>query len=350
MWSPGSRSSGWSRCAMRSGATPGRLARDRRVGGQRRAVLAGRPLCPAGGDGRRSNGTTSGSGRAAVHAHARRLISSGAPAGTLRATPVPPRLPMPPAPDGESGARRCPRDPAHARMAAVARCRQRRRPSHRAPSTIPFAVGEKLTLQRQAGHADAGLGHAARWPRSTPCRGRREPSGSGSGSRARRSSTRWTTCWSPGSAPTTFAVPPVRAGFRRERQAEPPAIRDLSRTPGSSGSGGRDTTLATPADPLDDAAFFYFVRVTPLEVGKTVHLPPVLPEGQEPGHDRGGQAGEDGAARRAARWIAWSSIRSSTPRGCSPSAPTRASGSPTTFGGCRCRSAASFPSAPSPFG
>ena len=32
---------------------------------------------------------------------------------------------------------------------------------------------------------------------------------------------------------------------------------------------GRDTTYAAPADPLDDAAFFYFVRITPLEVGKT---------------------------------------------------------------------------------
>jgi hypothetical protein len=31
---------------------------------------------------------------------------------------------------------------------------------------------------------------------------------------------------------------------------------------------GRDTTFATVADPLDDAAFFYFVRVTPLEVGR----------------------------------------------------------------------------------
>jgi hypothetical protein len=31
---------------------------------------------------------------------------------------------------------------------------------------------------------------------------------------------------------------------------------------------GRDTTLATPDDPLDDAAFFYFVRITPLEIGK----------------------------------------------------------------------------------
>jgi hypothetical protein len=32
---------------------------------------------------------------------------------------------------------------------------------------------------------------------------------------------------------------------------------------------GRDTTVReTPAEPLDDAAFFYFVRLTPLEVGK----------------------------------------------------------------------------------
>jgi Protein of unknown function (DUF3108) len=31
---------------------------------------------------------------------------------------------------------------------------------------------------------------------------------------------------------------------------------------------GRDTTYSAPEDPLDDAAFFYFVRITPLEVGK----------------------------------------------------------------------------------
>jgi hypothetical protein len=31
---------------------------------------------------------------------------------------------------------------------------------------------------------------------------------------------------------------------------------------------GRDTTFSSPSEPLDDAAFFYFVRVTPLEVGK----------------------------------------------------------------------------------
>jgi hypothetical protein len=32
---------------------------------------------------------------------------------------------------------------------------------------------------------------------------------------------------------------------------------------------GHETTSPTPQDPLDDAAFFYFVRVAPLEVGKT---------------------------------------------------------------------------------
>jgi Protein of unknown function (DUF3108) len=31
---------------------------------------------------------------------------------------------------------------------------------------------------------------------------------------------------------------------------------------------GRDTTFATPKEPLDDAAFFYFVRLTPLQVGQ----------------------------------------------------------------------------------
>jgi hypothetical protein len=32
---------------------------------------------------------------------------------------------------------------------------------------------------------------------------------------------------------------------------------------------GREASHEAPEDPLDDAAFFYFVRVTPLEVGKT---------------------------------------------------------------------------------
>ena len=31
---------------------------------------------------------------------------------------------------------------------------------------------------------------------------------------------------------------------------------------------GHDTTFSSPEDPLDDAAFFYFIRITPLEVGQ----------------------------------------------------------------------------------
>jgi hypothetical protein len=36
---------------------------------------------------------------------------------------------------------------------------------------------------------------------------------------------------------------------------------------------GKDTAGQAPADPLDEMAFFYFVRVTPLEVGKTYEFP-----------------------------------------------------------------------------
>ncbi len=36
---------------------------------------------------------------------------------------------------------------------------------------------------------------------------------------------------------------------------------------------GKDTTEPTPPDPLDDAAFFYFVRITPLQVGKKYTYP-----------------------------------------------------------------------------
>src|SRR5207244_11286072 len=37
---------------------------------------------------------------------------------------------------------------------------------------------------------------------------------------------------------------------------------------GCSREAGRDTTLATVPDPLDDAAFLYWIRTVPLEVGK----------------------------------------------------------------------------------
>jgi hypothetical protein len=35
----------------------------------------------------------------------------------------------------------------------------------------------------------------------------------------------------------------------------------------------REGSRETPSDPLDDAAFFYFIRVTPLELGKTYEYP-----------------------------------------------------------------------------
>ncbi len=66
-----------------------------------------------------------------------------------------------------------------------------------------------------------------------------------------------------------------------------------------SDKAGKDTTHATVAEPLDDAAFFYFVRITPLEVGKKYVFDAVLQEGQEPGDHRGPEAGKDGAPRRA---------------------------------------------------
>lgn len=109
---------------------------------------------------------------------------------------------------------------------------------------------------------------------------------------------------------------------------------------------GRDTTYATPEDPLDDAAFFYFVRITPLEVGKTYTFDRYFRKEKNPVTIK---------VEKRKRWScpmvprcpAWSCTRSSTPRACSPSAPRRASGSPTTRGACRCRSGPSSTSGPS---
>ena len=61
---------------------------------------------------------------------------------------------------------------------------------------------------------------------------------------------------------------------------------------------GRDTTYATPDDPLDDAAFFYFVRITPLEVGKTYSFDRYFRKEKNPVTIKVDEAGKDGAARR----------------------------------------------------
>jgi hypothetical protein len=45
---------------------------------------------------------------------------------------------------------------------------------------------------------------------------------------------------------------------------------------------GKDKTEPTPSDPLDDAAFFYFVRITPLEVGKKYVYPRYFKKDKNP--------------------------------------------------------------------
>lgn len=45
---------------------------------------------------------------------------------------------------------------------------------------------------------------------------------------------------------------------------------------------GKNKTEPTPPDPLDDAAFFYFVRITPLEVGKKYVYPRYFKKDKNP--------------------------------------------------------------------
>src|SRR5205809_79154 len=61
-------------------------------------------------------------------------------------------------------------------------------------------------------------------------------------------------------------IRPASHPWRPWRSSRPPW-----RCPSWSASGwftGRDTAVATVADPLDDAAFLYWIRTVPLEVGK----------------------------------------------------------------------------------
>jgi hypothetical protein len=53
-----------------------------------------------------------------------------------------------------------------------------------------------------------------------------------------------------------------------ENGKEKDRVYDIFPDSGFYREAGRDTTDSSPSDPLDDAAFFYFVRITPLEVGK----------------------------------------------------------------------------------
>jgi Protein of unknown function (DUF3108). len=110
---------------------------------------------------------------------------------------------------------------------------------------------------------------------------------------------------------------------------------------------GKPGTQPAPADALDDAAFFYFVRVTDLEVGKTYKFDRYFRKEKNPVTvevtKREKMELPDG---REVDCLVLHPVIDT--KGCSPSGPTPASGSPTTSGGSRSRSAASSRSAPSP--
>ena len=133
-------------------------------------------------------------------------------------------------------------------------------------TALSFRGRRETHLQRQARHALARLRARWRWPARTRFAERR-PSDSASACRGRPSSTRWTTCSSRGWESETS----IRAGSCRiSSRTTSRSIAPMRSTPTRASSGSRARTrpsLRRP-DPLDDAAFFYFVRITPLEVGK----------------------------------------------------------------------------------
>ena len=146
-------------------------------------------------------------------------------------------------------------------------CRPRHPGARRDPARrLSLCRRREAQLQRQAGHARRWARRRWRLPRSTPCGGWKA-SGCGSGSGARTPSTRWTMCWSHGSAPRDLISRRFVQDFV-ENDKPTHRLYEIYPDSGFFRQHGRDTTLATPAEPLDDAGFFYFVRVTPLEVGK----------------------------------------------------------------------------------
>ena len=55
---------------------------------------------------------------------------------------------------------------------------------------------------------------------------------------------------------------------------------------------GSPEVWGTAAEPLDELAFLYFLRTTPLEVGRSLRLVPLLPHRLQPGA-RGGRSGRE---------------------------------------------------------
>ena len=282
-----------------------RLPGDRRLGGERGALLAGGTLRPPGGSGAVGRAARSpaapqphpAGGRGAQplastrpaprHAHCARRRSR------RRATPsVRPR--------------RCPRD-----RAAHAPGRRApggaRRPAPSSPPDYPFTVGETLTYSAKLGMLTLGSGtlevagiDSVRGVETFRLRFRLQGK---------------TVFYSLDDVLESYVatrrvrVAPVRPGLHGERQAEAPQLTRSSPTPASSGRAGKDTDLRQPRGPAGRRGLLLFRPDHAARSGQEVRVRPVLPEGEEPGHHRGGEARDGWSCPTGARCSAWCSTR-----------------------------------------
>ena len=298
-WSPASPSSGWSSCGTPSGARPGACSSPR-TGRPTRSSTGGPAGTPGGWRrcpsverhdlrGRPSRVESLGCrpralGRAreaARHPHRPRAAGADAPARGG-------------APGGGGLVMKT-----VAMALALLQGRRRRLPT---ATVYPFAVGEKLTYTRQARVALARLRHARGGRHRYRARASRR-SGFGSGCRARRSSIRSTMCSNRGWERMTSVSRRFVQDFVENDKPKHRTLRDLPRLGllsraregqrrGHTGRSARRcrVLLLRPGHPSRG--------------GQEVRVSTVFPEGEEPGHDRGQQAGKDGAARTDGRWTA----------------------------------------------
>src|SRR6188768_4111767 len=230
------------------------------MGGECRAVLAHRPLRPPGG-----NRADRRAARSAPAAQPRARGSAGAGA-LARPRPAPRRA------DSAAGRGPHSRGPAPGRggvlvirPVALLLTLLQGAPAPRAPD-YPFAVGETLTYSAKLGMLTLGQG-MLQVAAIDSVRGRET-------FRFRFRLTGKTVFYSMDDVLESWVS---TGSFESHRfvqdfnENDKPKHRTYEIFPDSGffREVGRDTTYATPDDPLDDAAFFYFVRITPLEVGKT---------------------------------------------------------------------------------
>ena len=316
-----------------------RLPGDRRLGGERGALLADGTLRPPGGSG--------SVGRAARSPPAPQPHS----AGGRGAQPLAGTVPVPRHPHCTPGGAVGARHRASGRggvlvigpLMLLAGLLQGSTPAPpSSPPDYPFMVGETLTYSAKLGMLTLGSA-ACRW-RASIRSGAWRPSGYGSGFRGGRSSTRSTTSWSR----TWRRTDSSRTGSSRtswRTTSRSTAVSRSSPTPVLPGKReGHD--LRQPRGPAGRRGLLLFHPDHAARSGQEVRVRPVLQEGEEPGRHRGGEARTDGAPRREQ-----GAVPGAPPgdrhQGTVPSAPTLASGSRTTSDGSRCRSGPSSPSAPS---